>query len=140
MLVDHAELEVHFQPEFSLVDGTILGVEALLRWEHPVRGRVPADEFILVAEQSGLITEIGRFALHAACREFAAIVRDLGYELRRAFDPAAVKAALGTDKKRMRGRQHWILPLDIGHVIDVDDVSEAELDAAIAHIHAEGRR
>jgi shikimate kinase/3-dehydroquinate synthase len=68
-----------------------------------------------------------------------AVLRDLGYQLARDFDPAVVKSALSRDKKRVQGRQRWILPLDIGQVIDVDDVSEDELDAAIAHIHAEGR-
>jgi 3-dehydroquinate synthetase/shikimate kinase len=58
----------------------------------------------------------------------------LGYTLTRSFDPIAVKAALGTDKKRIAGRQHWILPMDIGAVIDVDDVTEAELERAIARI------
>jgi 3-dehydroquinate synthetase len=58
----------------------------------------------------------------------------LGYTLTRAFDVRAVKAALGTDKKRVAGRQHWILPMDIGTVVDVDDVTEAELDRAIARI------
>jgi diguanylate cyclase (GGDEF)-like protein/PAS domain S-box-containing protein len=75
--IDRSQLEVHFQPEFSLVDGHVLGVEALLRWEHPGRGQVPADEFIVVAEQSGLIAEIGRFALHTACRVFRTIVDEL---------------------------------------------------------------
>jgi 3-dehydroquinate synthetase/shikimate kinase len=58
----------------------------------------------------------------------------LGYTLTRAFDPTAVRAALGTDKKRVAGRQHWILPMEVGTVIDVDDVTEAELERAIARI------
>ncbi len=49
-----------------------------------------------------------------------------------------MKAALARDKKRVGGRQRWILPMAIGRVIDVDDVSEAELDAAIDAIHAGG--
>ena len=48
-----------------------------------------------------------------------------------------MKRALSTDKKRVKGRQRWILPMAVGTVIDVDDVTEAELDAAIAHISAE---
>jgi shikimate kinase / 3-dehydroquinate synthase len=68
------------------------------------------------------------------------VVRDLGYDLTRSFDAAVVKRALTSDKKRERGRQHWILPLDIGRVVDVDDVTETELDRAIAHISGEGAR
>ena len=62
----------------------------------------------------------------------------LGYQLTREFDAAIVKRALTTDKKRIKGRQRWILPMAVGTVIDVDDVTEAELDAAIAHISPEG--
>jgi 3-dehydroquinate synthetase len=58
----------------------------------------------------------------------------LGYTLTRTFDPAAVRAALGVDKKRIGGRQHWILPMEIGTVMDVDDVTDAELERAIARI------
>jgi 3-dehydroquinate synthetase/shikimate kinase len=72
-------------------------------------------------------------AVHLAERIDSLLAR-LGYTLTRSFDPAAVRAALGTDKKRVAGRQHWILPLDIGAVIAVDDVTDAELDRAIARI------
>ena len=68
------------------------------------------------------------------------VVANLGYELTRRFDAAAVKRALTADKKRIKGRQRWILPMAIGHVIDVDDITEAELDGAITHIHAGGTR
>jgi shikimate kinase/3-dehydroquinate synthase len=64
------------------------------------------------------------------------VVGSLGYNLTREFDPGAVKAALGTDKKRHRGRQRWILPMAVGRVEEVDDVSDAELDAAIALIRS----
>jgi 3-dehydroquinate synthetase len=66
-----------------------------------------------------------------------AVVRTLGYPTQRAFDPTAVKQALGRDKKRRKGRQRWILPMAVGRVDDVDDVTEAELDAALAVIHGD---
>lgn len=62
------------------------------------------------------------------------VVGGLGYELYRDFDPAVVKAALGSDKKRHKGRQRWILPMAVGTVTEVEDVTEAELDAALAVI------
>ena len=76
--IDHGELAVHFQPEFRVPDREVVGVEALLRWVHPRRGLVPADHFIDVAEQSGLIDELGRFALREACRRFVAVCAATG--------------------------------------------------------------
>ncbi|MEO6578198.1 MAG: bifunctional shikimate kinase/3-dehydroquinate synthase [Candidatus Limnocylindria bacterium] len=60
----------------------------------------------------------------------------LGFVLRRSFDPAAVRTAMLGDKKRNDGRQRWILPMEIGRVIEADDVSEAELDRALEVITA----
>jgi len=65
------ELTVHYQPEFSLEDGSVLGAEALVRWQHPSRGLLPAASFIEVAEEAGLLVEIGEFVLREACREAA---------------------------------------------------------------------
>ncbi|MEZ5246379.1 MAG: EAL domain-containing protein [Acidimicrobiales bacterium] len=65
------ELLVHYQPEFDLHDGTVLGAEALVRWEHPTRGLLSAGEFIEVAEETGLVVEIGERVLVAACAEAA---------------------------------------------------------------------
>lgn len=65
-----------------------------------------------------------------------AVLRDLGFPLQRRFDPAAVIAATSTDKKRQRGVQRWILPMAIGHVEEVADVSPIELHAALDHIAA----
>jgi shikimate kinase/3-dehydroquinate synthase len=67
------------------------------------------------------------------------LLHRLGYRLTRSFDRAAVRDALGSDKKRVRGRQRWILPLSIGTVIDVDDVTELELDLALDRITPFGR-
>ncbi|MFX7731996.1 EAL domain-containing protein, partial [Acinetobacter baumannii] len=58
-----------YQPKFSLLDGPVLGAEALLRWQHPQRGRVGPDEFIGLAERSGLIIPIGAWVLDEACRQ-----------------------------------------------------------------------
>jgi diguanylate cyclase (GGDEF)-like protein/PAS domain S-box-containing protein len=66
------ELCLHYQPEVDLVTGGIIAVEALLRWKHPQRGLVPPDEFIPIAEQSGLILAIGAWVLREACSQLAA--------------------------------------------------------------------
>ena len=71
------ELELYYQPQVDLRDGTIAGVEALLRWRRPNHGRVAPDKFIPVAEESGLIVEIGTWVLDAACHTAAAWNRTL---------------------------------------------------------------
>lgn len=61
------ELELYYQPKYSLADSRLVGSEALLRWNHPQRGMVPPDQFISIAEDSGLIVEIGAWVLREAC-------------------------------------------------------------------------
>ena len=78
--LDAGQLFLMYQPIFDLETETATGVEALLRWRHPTRGIVPPDAFIPLAENSGLIVEIGRWVLDRACAQAAAWRND-GHEL-----------------------------------------------------------
>jgi diguanylate cyclase (GGDEF)-like protein/PAS domain S-box-containing protein len=80
--VVRGELRLHYQPLVELATGRIVGVEALLRWQHPTRGLVMPGDFIGVAEESGLIVPVGRWVLTEACRQIARWQRDTGLPLR----------------------------------------------------------
>jgi len=69
--LNQGELRVYYQPQVSLVTGQIMGVEALVRWQHPTRGLVEPSEFLPVAEETGLITQIDEFVQHQAFSDVA---------------------------------------------------------------------
>jgi diguanylate cyclase (GGDEF)-like protein len=69
--LERQEFELHFQPQFELSERRIIGVEALIRWNHPEIGCVPPAKFIPIAEETGLILRIGEWVLNEACHKNA---------------------------------------------------------------------
>jgi diguanylate cyclase (GGDEF)-like protein len=63
------EFHLYYQPQFNITDGTVRGFEALIRWKHPTRGYIPPLDFINIAEETGYINVLGRWAIMQACRD-----------------------------------------------------------------------
>ena len=109
--IERDELLLHYQPKVSITQGTIVGAEALVRWKHPERGMVPPGDFIPLAEETGLIVQIGTWVLEAACRQ-ARLWQDGGLPI----TPIAVNLSARDFSPSLPGRvqkllaQHGISP------------------------------
>jgi diguanylate cyclase (GGDEF)-like protein/PAS domain S-box-containing protein len=79
--LERDELEVHYQPFYSLDRHQIVGAEALVRWRHPTNGLISPEEFIPMAEETGLILALGRYVLETACQQMRSIRDRLGVDL-----------------------------------------------------------
>jgi diguanylate cyclase (GGDEF)-like protein/PAS domain S-box-containing protein len=95
------EFELHYQPIIDTKTGRICGAEALVRWRHPIKGMIAADQFVPLAEETGLITQIGEWVLQTACADAASwpdnvkvAVNLSAVQFRKANLPDIVKDAL----------------------------------------------
>jgi diguanylate cyclase (GGDEF)-like protein/PAS domain S-box-containing protein len=106
------QLELYYQPVVRIQDGSIEGVEALLRWRHPERGMIPPDQFIPLAEETGLIIPIGRWVLREGCRH--------ARRMREALPDAGLTMSINLSVKQL---QHSDVIADVR-----DAVQEAGID------------
>jgi diguanylate cyclase (GGDEF)-like protein/PAS domain S-box-containing protein len=112
--IEHERLTLAYQPIVDLRDGSIVAVEALARWSHPVRGEVPPAVFIPTAEESGLILPLGRWVLRRACLDLAVLRQHGG---------AAASVRLAVN----------LSPLQLGDTRIVEDVLGALRDAGLPY-------
>jgi diguanylate cyclase (GGDEF)-like protein/PAS domain S-box-containing protein len=87
------EFELHYQPRIDLRTMGLVGMEALIRWNHPERGRVPPQQFIGIAEETGLIVPIGRWVLREACRQTRRLIDEFGRPIRVSVNVSARQLA-----------------------------------------------
>ena len=111
--VDEGELELHYQPKVHVEDGTIAGVEALVRWRHPTRGMVLPDEFIPLAEQSGLMQRLTDLVIDMALGQVAQWARD-GLRVPVAINVSMRDLQDGAFASRLGARlAHYGVPADL---------------------------
>jgi diguanylate cyclase len=110
--IERDELRLYYQPKVDLKSDEVVGAEALLRWQHPELGLVSAGQFIPIAEESGLIVEIGEWVLRAACEQVQRWRESTGQRVRVAVNIARHGLVSGTLHHTLRGLidKHGISP------------------------------
>jgi shikimate kinase / 3-dehydroquinate synthase len=98
--------------------------------------RLPHGQAVVLGLRAVAHIAAARYGDRTLAERIDHVVAGLGFPMRRSSDTAAVKSALTSDKKRVGGRQRWILPVTVGEMVEVDDVTEAELDGALRVIAA----
>jgi len=134
--LDAGLLELAYQPQYGCGTSKLVGVEALLRWPHPELGYVSPAEFIPLAEESGLIVELGKWVLGRACEDAVALQRDTGILLSMAVNVSARQLRdpgfIGTVEQVLgkTGLRPDRLELELTESVLMED-----LDAAVAFMH-----
>ena len=129
--IEAGELSLYYQPQFT-PDGRMLGAEALMRWHSAELGHVPPGRFIPVAEKSGIITELGEFALHEACRKCSEWRDRLGPDFHVAVNLSAAQFRHEGLAERVAAVLHEFslpgsaLELEITESVVMEDVSRGQ--------------
>ncbi|KXB29699.1 hypothetical protein AT959_17360 [Dechloromonas denitrificans] len=127
------ELLLHYQPQVALDDGRLIGVEALLRWQHPEWGMISPAEFIPVAEESGLIEAIGAWVIEEACQQAVAwdqlglpeLSMSINCSTRQFLEPQALLDTVRTALRRS-GLPPARLELEITETLIVQDIAKTQ--------------
>ena len=114
--LDRGDFRLVYQPQVSVADGTIVGIEALIRWQHPERGMISPAQFIPVAEESGLIVPLGDWVLNAVCTQ----VRD--WQQRGVFTP---RVAINVSARQFRA-PHFLD--SVAEIIAESGISAGQLE------------
>ncbi|MGX4642780.1 sensor domain-containing protein [Massilia sp. SYSU DXS3249] len=136
------EFELHYQPRIDLRDMSVLGMEALIRWNHPERGRVSPQQFIPIAEETGLIVQIGRWVLQEACLQTRHLMLELGRPICVSVNVSARQLAHQTfvDEVRQVLRETGIPPacleLELTESALIDDIGRTA--GMLRELHALG--
>jgi diguanylate cyclase (GGDEF)-like protein/PAS domain S-box-containing protein len=144
LALENNEFELHFQPKVDLNDGRLIAAEALLRWNHPVRGLQPPGLFIPIAEQSQLIGPIGEWALRDACRQLREW-RDAGMDIVRiSVNVSVVQFMMSDFPSRVRDAlsTYGVAPADLSLEIteSVFERQSEQLLKDMAELHEMGVR
>ena len=125
--IKHGELRLHFQPRYRIADGQMVGAEALVRWQHPVRGLIAPDTFIPIAEESGLILALSDWVLETACTRAAQWPEQLFVSVN--LSPSEFKRGNLVERTRQALASSGIDParveLEITESVMLDDASGA---------------
>jgi diguanylate cyclase (GGDEF)-like protein/PAS domain S-box-containing protein len=128
--ITNDEFIVYYQPQVNMVDGKLSGVEALVRWKHPLRGVVSPDQFIAVAEEQGLVNRIGLSVLDQSIRQIASWRNAGTHELRLAINVSAPQLRDRSLGARLRELlDHYNVP---AHAIEIEVTESILIEASRA--------
>jgi EAL domain-containing protein (putative c-di-GMP-specific phosphodiesterase class I) len=140
--IDKQEFVLHYQPQIDLGSGRVTGAEALIRWQHPDLGLIPPGRFIAIAEDSGLIVEIGSWVIRECCRQ-ARRWQEAGFQdLTVAANVSALQFRRGSledvvrDALEEAGLEPRFLELELTESILADD--QAKAAAVLTRLHEIG--